>query len=245
MQGGYRVRFLVELSLAHSLISKDKNRIIISLLKSCFEGYSKDYFDELYNTPHSKDFSFSIFLGMDAKFQREHIEIPSKKILLNFSAYEAYDGMMFYNSILNKLGESFNYGDNTIKIEKINIKREKPITSDRVRFKTLSPIVAREHESDNKKTWYHSLSDEKGRDIFIRNLKSQLIEKFGEGCRYDLEDISLKFKTKEVKVKNYSIEVLGNIGEIEVNAKPYILDYMYKGGAGSKRNAGFGLLDIL
>lgn len=239
------MRFLVELSLENNFISKDKNRMIISLFKNSFEAYSKEYYEEIYSTPHSKDFSFSLFLGMDAKFEREYIEIPSKKILLNFSAYEAYDGLMFYNSILNQIGHSFKHGDNIIKTEKINIKKERPITSDTVRFKTLSPIVAREHLNDNKSTWYHTLTEEKGRDVFVNNFKSQIIEKFGTSSEYDLDEIKFNFKTKDVKVKNYSIEVLGNIGEIEVTAKSYILDYIHKGGIGSKRNNGFGLLEIL
>ena len=78
------MRFLVELSLDGNYINKDKNRVIISILKNCFESYSKDYFEELYKNPHSKDFTFSLFLGMDAKFEREVIEVPSKKIFLNF-----------------------------------------------------------------------------------------------------------------------------------------------------------------
>ncbi len=239
------MRFSVELSLENDTITKDKNRIIISMLKNCFETYSPYYFEELYGTPHSKDFSFSLFLGMDAKFEREHIVIPSKKILLNFSAYEAYDGLMFYNSILKSVGSTFNYADNAIKIEKINIKKEKAITSDAIKFKTLSAIIIRDHNNDNKSTWYHSLSEEKGQEIFIRNFKSQIIEKFGVSSEYDLNEVKFNFKTKDVKVKNYAIEVLGNIGLIEITAKTYILDYIYKGGLGSKRNNGFGLLEIL
>ena len=64
-----------------------RNEILMKILN--------DYFEELYKNPHSKDFTFSLFLGMDAKFEREVIEVPSKKIFLNFSTYEAYDGMMF------------------------------------------------------------------------------------------------------------------------------------------------------
>ncbi|WP_313019102.1 CRISPR-associated endoribonuclease Cas6 [Acetoanaerobium noterae] len=239
------MRFLVELSLDGNYINKDKNRVIISILKNCFESYSKDYFEELYKNPHSKDFTFSLFLGMDAKFEREVIEVPSKKIFLNFSTYEAYDGMMFYNSILNKVGQSFKYKDDEIKIEKIILKKEKPIFSDKVKFRTLSPVISRDHHSDNKSTWYYSLSEEKGQEVFIRNFKRQIIEKFGDSSKYDLKEVKFKFNTKNVKIKNYSIEILGNVGDIYIEAKPYILDYIYKGGLGGKRNSGFGLLEIL
>ena len=239
------MRFLVELSLENNHLDKDKNRIIISLLKSCFETYSPDYLQELYNKPRTKDFAFSLFLGTDAKFDREYIIIPSKKILLNFSAYESYDGIMFYNSILNNVSKSFKYKDTQLKIEKIILKKEKPILTEKVIFKILSPIISRNHDGDNKTTWYYPLSEENGQEIFLRNFRIRLIDRFGDACKYDLEDLKFNFNTKTVKVKNYSIEVLGNIGTIEVTAKPYILEYIYKAGVGSKNGSGFGMVDIL
>lgn len=239
------MRFMVELSLENDFLDKDKNRVIVSLLKNCFQSYSEKYLEELYEKPQSKDFTFSLFLGYDAKFEREYITIPSKKILLNFSAYESYDGLMFYNSILNNVGKTIKYKDTKIKIEKIILKKEKAILTEKVVFKILSPIVSRDHNADNKTTWYYPLSEEKGKEVFIRNFKTEVIEKFGDSCKYDLEDIRFKFNTKTVKVKNYSIEVLGNIGTVEVAAKTYILEYIYKAGIGSKKSLGFGMLDIV
>ena len=50
---------------------------------------------------------------------------------------------------------------------------------------------------------------------------------------------------KEVKVKHYDIEVLGNICYVKIMGKPYILDYLYKAGIGSQRNSGFGMVDLV
>ena len=44
------MRFTVELLLANEIIPKDKNRIILSLIKHNFSSYDKDYYSELYET---------------------------------------------------------------------------------------------------------------------------------------------------------------------------------------------------
>lgn len=242
------MRFQVEILLENDMISKDKNRIILSLLKSCFSSYSKEYYNSLYENTQNriKDFTFSMNLG-NCKFLKEDIYIPNKKIYLNFSAYNYEDGIMFYNSILSNKGKKYTIGDNTFKINKIVLVKEKTIYNNEIILKTMSPIVIREHNGDNKKTWYHSLGTEKGQAIFMENLKYQLRDAFGERVLYDFDDLSIQISEdhKDVKVKNYGIAVLSNLVKIKIKAQPYILDYLYKAGIGSKRGSGFGMVDIV
>lgn len=241
------MRFSVELLLEKDKIPKDKNRIFLSLLKNCFSSYSEEYYEYLYEKTKNKikDFTFSSYMGK-CKFLRDEIEIPNKKIYLNFSTYNNEDGIMFYNSILENKGNSFPIKNNAMKISRLNLTREKPLYSDEVIFKTLSPIVVREHGGDNSKTWYHSLNTQEGQDIFMDNLKYQLLDVFGEKVKHDFKDISVEvLGNKEVKIKNYGIEVLSNVAKIKIKAKPYILDYLYKAGIGSKRGSGFGMLEMV
>lgn len=241
------MRFNVELLLDNETIPKDKNRIIISLLKHNFSSYDKCYYSKQYEDKKnkSKSFTFSLYMG-SCKFLREEILIPEKKIILNFSTYDMEDGIMFYNAFLKNKGLKYPIKNNTMKINKISLNKEKLITEDEVIFKTLSPIVSREHSGNNNKTWYHSLSREEGRQVFVRNLKYQLQDTFGESRRLDFEEIDFELiKNKDVKIKNYGIEVLGNICTFNLKAKPYILDYLYKSGIGSQRNGGFGMLELI
>lgn len=240
------MRFNVELLLENEIIPKDKNRIILSLMKHNFNSYDKDYFIELYKQiPNKKKtFTFALYMG-NCKFLREEIVIPEKKIILNFSTYDMKDGIMFYNSFLKNKGLEYPIKDNFLKINRINLNKEKTITENEVIYKTLSPISVREHFGDNKKTWYHSLKDLKGQEVFINNLKYQLKDEFGEGRILDIEEIEFEvLGNKEVKVKNYGIEVLSNICRLKIKAKPYILDYFYKAGIGSQRSTGFGMVDL-
>ncbi|AKL95675.1 CRISPR-associated protein Cas6 [Clostridium aceticum] len=242
------MRFGVEILLENEMIPKDKNRVILSLLKSCFSSYSENYYKALYVEEQNKkkDFTFSLYLG-NCKFLREEIMVPSKKILLNFSSYNDEDGIMFFNSILQNKGKSYPIINNTMTLQKISLIREKLVHNYEVTYKPLSPIVVREHNGNNKKTWYHSLSNQEGQAIFIENLKYQVKDALGKRGLLDFQDIKIEIaqNNKEVKVKNYGIEVLSNITNIKMKGQPYILDYLYKAGIGSKRSSGFGMVDIV
>ncbi|MGI6588103.1 MAG: CRISPR-associated endoribonuclease Cas6 [Peptococcia bacterium] len=168
------MRFNVELLLGNEIIPKDKNRVILSLIKHNFNSYDKDYYLELYGgTPKIKSFTFALYMG-SCKFLREEIFIPRKKIILNFSTYDVKDGIMFYNAFLENKGLEYPIKNNSIKVSKINLNKERAITENEAIYKTLSPVSVREHFGDNKKTWYHSLNDLKGQEVFMNNLKYQL-----------------------------------------------------------------------
>ena len=120
------MRFNVELLLDNEVIPKDKNRIIISLLKNNFSSYDRDYYSELYEeTPNNmKSFTFALYMG-NCKFLREEILIPEKKIILNFSTNDIRDGIMFYNAFLTNKGLEYPIKDNVMKINKINLSKER------------------------------------------------------------------------------------------------------------------------
>lgn len=241
------MRFAVELLLNNEVIPKDKNRIILSLMKYNFSSYDKDYYSELYEkTPNKmKNFTFALYMK-DCKFSREEIVIPEKKIIFNFSTYDIKCGINFYNSFLTNKGLEYSIKNNSIKVDRISLNKEKTITENEVIFRTLSPISVRQHFGDNKKTWYHSLNDAKGQEVFIKNLTYQLRDGFGEKKILDIEEIEFEvLDNKEVKVKHYGIEVLANICFLKIKAKPYILDYLYKAGIGSQRSTGFGMVDLV
>ena len=241
------MRFSIEILLDNEKIPKDKNRIILSLMKHNFSSYDKDYYNELYEESQNKkkSFTFALYMG-DCEFLREEIIIPNKKIILNYSSYDMKDGIMFYNSFLKNKGLKYSIKDNALVINRINLIREKTIVDDEVVFTSLSPISVREHYGDNKKTWYHTLTEKKGQEVFMNNLKYQLLDYFGEERLLDINEIEFEvLRNKEVKVKHYGIEVLANICRLKIKAKPYILEFLYKGGIGSQRSSGFGMVDLM
>ncbi|OLS03602.1 CRISPR-associated endoribonuclease Cas6 [Tissierella creatinophila] len=241
------MRFSLEILLEEDRIIKDKNRMFISLIKHSLESYDKEYYESLYGKEPNKvkSFTFSLYMG-NCIFEREEILIPNKKIILNFSTNSMEDSLYFYNSFLAQKGKPYHIKGNTMTINKINLVKEKLIVSDEVIFKSISPVVSREHRGNNHDTWYYSLNEEKGKQIFMENLKLQLIDEFGEERRFDIDKVEVEIlNNKEVKVKHYGIEVLSNICRLKIKAKPYILDYLYKAGISSRRSQGFGMMDLV
>lgn len=241
------MRFSLEISLKEDKIIKDKNRMFISLIKHSLEKYDKDYYNYLYEGEANKvkSFTFSLYMG-NCIFEKEEILIPNKKIILNFSTSSMEDSLYFYNSFLGQRGKPYPIKRNTLTINKINLVKEKLIVDEEAIFKTLSPIVVREHKGSNNDTWYYSLNQEKSKKVFMKNLKKQLLKEFGEEKRLDIDEVEVVIlNNKEVKIKHYSIEVLSNICRINIKAKLYILDYLYKAGVGSRKSQGFGMLDLV
>lgn len=241
------MRFSLEISIKEDRIKKDKNRMFISLIKHSLESYDKGYYRSLYEKEPNKVKSFTFSLYMEnCVFEREDIFIPNRKIILNLSTNSMEDSLYFYNSFLGQKGKPYDIKGNTLTINKINLVNEKLIVDDEVIFRSLSPIVVREHKGDNHDTWYYSLNEEKGKEIFIENIRNQLLDKFGKERRLDIDEVKVKIlNNKEVKVKHYGIEVLSNICRLKITAKPYISDYLYKAGCGSRRAQGFGMMDIV
>lgn len=249
------MRFRVEISLNQDRIPKDKNRLIMSLMKHCFEKESSDYFQQLYQGGENKvkPFTFSLYLG-DCLFERETIQVPDKKITLFFTTYDVENGMIFYNGFLRKQGNPYKIKGIEMTIDQIRLIKEKTIVEESVQFKTLSPIVIRDHEHNNQKTWYYSLKagnpegtiDSKAIDILLENLRLQLQDQFGQKAEKDIQQLELIVnQVKPVRVKNYEIDILSNICRLGIKAKPYLLDYLYKAGIGSRRAQGFGMLEII
>lgn len=241
------MRLSLEILIDKERIQKDKNRMIISLIKHSLESYDKDYYESQYKEEVNKvkSFTFSIYMR-NCIFEREEIFIPDKKIILNFSTNSMEDSVYFYNSFLNQVGKPYEIKANTMTINKINLIKEKLILDDLYIYKTMSPIVVADHKGNNHETWYYSLNEEKGQEVFIQNLKYQLIEEFSEKRILDIEEVKFKvLKNKEVKVKHYGIEILSNICTLEIQAKPYILEFLYKSGIGSRRAQGFGMVDLV
>ena len=242
------MRLSVELLLGNDKINKDKNRIVMHVLKLLIEKESKGIFNELYegNISKPKDLNFAMYLGRDANFLRDKIVIPSKKIIVNFSTPDPVVGISIYNAFTKYRGLEIPIENNIILINKINIVRTRPITSEKVRFVTKSPIVIRSHDGDNKTTQYYGISDEYGQQLFLTNLKYQLQNKFSDVKQRDLDDIKVKIIwNKDVKVKHYGIVILANLCEFEIAARTYILEEIYLNGVGSRKSQGFGYIDLV
>lgn len=240
------MRIQVDLWVERDEIPKDKNRIILSLLKTVLKDYDEDYYQKIYREGGAKRKKFTFALYMpNCKFNKDTITIQDNKITLYFSTGDLKTGLIFANAFIKAKGKNIRYMDFELKINGIHINQDKQINQHICVFKTNSPIAVREHNQENNRDWYHDISTKEGMELFIKNLKVQILEDLPE-AKYDIGDLSVELiKNKCVKVKHYSIEILSNLATLKIEAKPYILKYLYDMGVGSLKSGGFGMLNLL
>lgn len=240
------MRFRVDIDVNKTEIPKDYSRMLLSFIKNWINKSNPDFFEKTYGSRASvrKDFTYSAYLGK-CKFLFNTIGLEQKKIQMTVSSFDPVLGIELYNALLFGKNRSYSYKDVELTLRRIDLQHEKMITQDEAVFKTRSSIVVREHNRETNKDWFYSLSEEKGRQLFLENLKIQLHEVFPneEGA---IADINVEIlRNKEVKVKHYDIEVLSNICVFRIKAKSFINEYLYKAGIGSMKSTGFGMLDIV
>jgi CRISPR-associated endoribonuclease Cas6 len=140
------------------------HRAFLSLLKKSFQETFTKVFQKLYGTgTKMKPFTFRVFMPQP-KFSEKTIALGSKEITLNFSTYYSELGIYFYRSLVKKRKRFKAYplpGDNSLRLKRVHLIKEKPIKSTEAVFKTLSPFLVRLHHKETNQddyiTWNHNL----------------------------------------------------------------------------------------
>lgn len=108
-------------------------------------------------------------------------------------------------------------------------------------------MVIREHSKETNKDWFFTIDNSKGIEILKKNLKFNLPNIFGDKIVKDIDEMIIRpinFKKTVVLNKGQMIE--SSLGNVEVIASPYLLDYLYKAGIStSKSSFGFNMVDVL
>jgi CRISPR-associated endoribonuclease Cas6 len=242
------LRLSLHCELQEKEIPLDYRRKIVSMFKNCLSNYEEDVYNKYYHMrdPIQKDFTFSNYF-QNPVMKKETIEIPNKRIIINFSTSDNVVGIDFYNAFVKNLYKEIRFSDlNSIKIIKIVLQKERKISSNKVVFKTQSPLIVREHHPESGKDWYYSCNDEDFEKFLKRNLYNQLKDKFSNNLEKDLENLSIrKISMKKIIVTSYGIKMASSIGSFEMEGEQYILNEVYQSGAGSKKSLGFSMVDIV
>lgn len=227
----------------------DYRRKFISYLKGALADYNEDLFAALYGEgPSSKSFCFSIYFAPEVTIAKDGITLHSKRFHVWFTTLDVLMGVHLANAFMARRNKWFPMADSNNKLRAISITkvREYPITANAVRFKILSPIVIRDHDEIKGRDWYLTFEDEDFEEIWKRNLKTELQKTFGRNVGDDVNALSIKpIHLKKTVIKSYGIYIPCTIGSLVVEGEKYLLEYLYKAGAGSKRAMGFGCLDVV
>lgn len=237
------MRFEILCKLDNKEVSVDYNRKILHCIKTVLQKYNDGIYKEYYESgAREKDYSFSVYLPIE-KIENEVIYLNNNILKITISFLNMLEAVHFYNAFIKGKGKKISFGEeNNLKIISINKVQEKEIQSETVIFKTMSPVLIRE-KLDGNKSWYYLLTEKKGMEVLKTNLKHTLSGKFLEEDIENLEIVPIQIK--KTIVSFYDIKFQSSKGTFFIRGNKKILEYFYKAGFGSKKSAGFGLLDIL
>lgn len=234
------MRYEIELELTEKILPLDYRRNFISLFKNVLENYNRDLKEALYTKSDPKNFTFSLFLPIE-KIEKGKIFLKSHTIKLFLSIDGIMLSLHFLNAFLDsKSKKIFLNPENSVEIMNIKKLQEKEIKENYKIFKTLSPIVVREHTRE--KDIFHLL-DKKGIQILKNNIIFNLKDRFPMKFLQEIEIIPME--TKKTVVLYYDTKIQVTLGTIGIKADKEILTHFYKCGIGSKRSAGFSMLDLI
>lgn len=96
------MRFQIDIESSSSIIPKDKNRMVLFIIKHCLDAYDSDFFQYVFkdHDTKNKNFTFAMYLK-NAKFFRNTVQIESKIISVKISTYDEALGLILFKSNLH------------------------------------------------------------------------------------------------------------------------------------------------
>ncbi|MBN4062674.1 MAG: CRISPR-associated endoribonuclease Cas6 [Alkaliphilus sp.] len=239
------MRLVFDVSLEKNTLPLEYRRIIISFIKSALAQYEGGrFYNQFYGGCVVKNFSFGVQLGK-ATFKDDCIILENGNIKLVLTINNDKEGIVIFNSLMG-MGmrkKKFSLGDdNSLVLEKVSINKEVEIKESSVMFKLISPLCLREHNPHNNKDYYYSIKSDK----FIEKFKTIVRAQIPKELKPYVENMQVvPIDCKKTVVKHYGQKIEVTIGVIAISAEILLLSHLYKSGVGSRKSAGFGLLDIV
>ncbi len=242
------MRFSLILTLKKNVFPVEYRRIILSYIKNaltyCNEG---KYYGEFFGAIKQKDYCFSVVFPK-AKFLKEQIQTENNEIKIIFSTDDKNKtGLKLFSAFIGQKNIPFPLeNDNCMTLRSIkNIKHDE-IRNNRAIFKTSlgSGICVRNHDKETNKDQYYIYSDKEFREKLKFILRNELINAgFSED---QAESVSVNpIQCKKAVAKHYKRFIDISLGMIEISGSRFVLQYLYDTGIGSRKSAGFGMLDLV
>lgn len=209
---------------------------LISFIKHAIEEYNEDLFQELYGEGKTKKKSFTWAPILNhPKFEGDKVRLEGTSFYVLFSAYNIAYALHLYNAFLGQKNKVFHLNQNSIRLNKITMIREKEIKSNSIMVKISSPLIVRNHNQVTLKDSYYSFEHEEEFNKYIRiNILEQMKEEGLDSSLLEEFSISpVNARKAVVKVYEYSIECSLGIFNLTGNTK--LLNYLYRSGMGAKK----------
>lgn len=241
------MRLQITCSLENERISINYRRSCLSLIKTAIWKQDQQRFNELFDQNTQKYYTWSVYLKKSI-FVKEEIIVPNKELIFNFSTGDAETAVLFQNAFSNLIDEEVPFGENIVTVQSVVPISQPMIRGSAAIFRTVSPIVARDHDRETKKDWFYSVSQNEG--AFLKTLKTNTFYKwenfYGDSLKQDLEALVFTpINMKKTVVQHYEKYIEASIGTFKLEGKPYLLNLFLNSGWSSISGSGFGMLNLV
>jgi CRISPR-associated endoribonuclease Cas6 len=240
-----KMRIKADFRMSTNWLVKDYRGIFMALIKSVFMKYDPFLFTKLYGIEEqkrkvNKPFTFSVRFPQYKRIDGNKM-LCGEKISLLFSSDEEILITAFYNGL--KAKQKIIIGENnpiTFELENIQLLPLKRIQTNKVLFRTISPILVNDKGSN-----LDYLSPDKPE--FARAFKFIIAEQarqFQIPCSEDM--ITFEISTmKKLPLSHFNQTMTSWLGEFVLQAPANVLQLVYDTGIGVRRSQGFGMLEIV
>ncbi len=233
----------LDMVLKEKKIDKDYRKVIISFIKNALNSHRRGEFYSKFYDKNFKNFVWSIkFEEPDFTKSKDYILLKSPEIRVSISVENLKDAMIFYNAFMGVKDKEKTYKDKvSMVLKRVQFEKEKAITMNTALFKVLSPICIREHCEETNKDSYICSEDES----FIEELKNNMMFNYPEKDRKKIEELKIDTSALKKTVTDlFSIKIPVSIGYLVLQGDIDLLNKILKKGLGSRRGAGFGMLEL-
>lgn len=239
------MRLKADFKMSTDWLVKDYRIIFMALIKSVFLNYDSVLFVNLYGTEEqkrkvNKPFTFTVrfpqYKGIDGNRM-----LCGNKLSLLFSSGEETLITAFYNGLRAK--QKITIGENypiVFELEHIHLLPLKRINSNKVVFKTISPILVNDKGSNLD---YLSPAKPEFTKAFKEIIAIQA-NNFHINCTEEMIDFEIN-AMKKLPLSHYNQTMTSWLGEFILEAPAEVLQLVYDIGIGVRRSQGFGMLEIV
>lgn len=242
------MRFSLTLQLKENTFPLEYRSLILSYIKNaiskCNDG---KYYDRFFKDTTQKDYCFSVVLPK-SKFDKNKIELQYNEIKILFSTDDSQKtGLILFNAFISQKNKAYPLSNNNfMTLKSITNHKQDLILNSRAIFKTTlgSGICVRDHNRENNKDKYYTYLDNDFREKIKNVIRNQVIQAgFPEE---EANEIKVNpIQCKKVVAKHYRRYIDITTGVFEIQGNNEILQYFYDVGLGSRKSAGFGMLDLV
>lgn len=242
------MRFSLTLELKEASFPIEYRAVILSYIKNAISKCNNGkYYDKFFKNTNQKDYCFYVVLPK-SKFNKEKIELENKEIRIFFSTGNSEKtGLILFNAFIAQKNKVYPLpNSNSMILKSISTQKKELISNSRVIFKTTigSGICVREHDRNNNKDKYYVYSDNEFRDKIKSVVMNQVIK--AGFTKKEANKIRINpIKCKKVVAKHYRRYIDITTGIFEIQGNNEILQYFYNEGIGSRKSAGFGMVDLV